>query len=388
MFDCDTHCYEPRDAITRYLPRHLLERAITTVRLANGAEVILADGRIASLNAEPDLGFDLANPPGSLKEMLKQMASGLPDDAYGPQPMRPEFLHREPRLRLLEEQGVQSCVLFPGGLAFAGENYIADTPVLYANVHAFNRWFDDEWGFHRDDRLYGTAVLSLRDLDLAIAETDHVLNRGARVVVLPTGPANGRSIADPYFDPVWARLNEARVVVAFHIMENWYNANIAPAFGLNPYPTPWQMSAWQWNNLYGERPIQDSVSALIFDNLFGRFPHLAVLCSEFGCEWVPHFVRHMDKSRGMGRNGPWIGGPLKERPSEIFRRHVRVVPYGEDDICAVVGQLGHADSIVMGSDYPHPEGLAEPAEFQKLISSLSDDTQRMILHGTAAAMFG
>ncbi len=44
------------------------------------------------------------------------------------------------------------------------------------------------------------------------------------------------------------------------------------------------------------------------------------------------FVRHMDKSRGMGRNGPWIGGKLTERPSAIFRRHVRVVPYPEDDI--------------------------------------------------------
>src|SRR5690349_8055234 len=134
MFDCDTHCYEPRDAITRYLPSDLLDRAITTVRLANGTEVILADGRIASLNAEPDLGFDHADPPGSLKEMLKQMASGRPDETYGPKPMRPEFLQREPRLRLLDAQGVQSCVLFPGGLAFAGENYIADTPVLYANL--------------------------------------------------------------------------------------------------------------------------------------------------------------------------------------------------------------------------------------------------------------
>jgi hypothetical protein len=35
----------------------------------------------------------------------------------------------------------------------------------------------------------------------------------------------------------------------------------------------------------------------------------------------------MDKSRGMGRNGPWIGGQLTERPSEVFRKHVRIVPY-------------------------------------------------------------
>ena len=75
------------------------------------------------------------------------------------------------------------------------------------------------------------------------------------------------------------------------------------------------MSAWQWHNLYGERPIEDTLSALIFDNLFGRFPNLNVLVAEFGASWVPHFIEHMDKSRGMGRNGPWIGGKLTSGPA-------------------------------------------------------------------------
>ena len=73
----------------------------------------------------------------------------------------------------------------------------------------------------------------------------------------------------------------------------------------------------------------------------------------------------MDKSRGMGRNGPWIGGPLRERPSEIFRRHVRVAPYPEDDVVKIVEDLGHADSIVMGSDYPHAEGLADAGRLRQ-----------------------
>ncbi len=55
------------------------------------------------------------------------------------------------------------------------------------------------------------------------------------------------------------------------------------------------------------------MTALIFDNLFGRYPDIKVLVSEFGAEWVPHFIRHMDKSGSMGRNGPWLGGPVKAR---------------------------------------------------------------------------
>ena len=77
IFDCDTHCYETRDAFTRYLPKELHDRAVTPVRNANGEEVILAGARVARFNSEQGLGFDLAYKPGTLKDMLKQMASGM-----------------------------------------------------------------------------------------------------------------------------------------------------------------------------------------------------------------------------------------------------------------------------------------------------------------------
>ena len=36
---------------------------------------------------------------------------------------------------------------------------------------------------------------------------------------MPMGPAHGKSPADPYFDPIWSRLNEAGVAVAYHVSE-------------------------------------------------------------------------------------------------------------------------------------------------------------------------
>jgi predicted TIM-barrel fold metal-dependent hydrolase len=146
------------------------------------------------------------------------------------------------------------------------------------------------------------------------------------------------------------------------------------------------MSAWQWMNIYGQRPIEDTLSALVFDNLFGRFPGLNVLVAEHGAEWVPQFVIHMDKSRGMGRNGPWIGGKLTEKPSEIFRRHVGVVPYPEDDIPTIVERLGYDECLLMGSDYPHAEGLAEPADFVKLLDPLDDAAKQRIMRDNADAL--
>ena len=387
LFDCDTHCYETRDAFTRHLPAEWLEHAIAPVRMPDGTERVMADNRVAVFNSEQGLGFDRAYKPGSLKEMLRQMASGNPDETYEPEPMRPEYLNRDLRLKTMDAQGVERAVLFPSAMALSVENYVKNIPAAYANVHSFNLWFDEEWGFNRDGRIFAPALLSLRDLDLAVAEVEHVLERGAKLVLLPTGPVAGRSPGDPYFDPVWSRLNEAGATVTFHIMENWYNEAIAPAWGFDPTPGAWHMSAWQWNNLYGERPIEDTLSALIFDNLFGRFPNLNVLVAEFGASWVPHFITHMDKSRGMGRNGPWIGGKLSERPSQIFLRHVRVAPYPEDDIPKIVRDLPSVDCLVMGSDFPHAEGLAEPADFAGLVSDLDPADQRKILRDNAAKLF-
>jgi predicted TIM-barrel fold metal-dependent hydrolase len=387
LFDCDTHCYEPRDAFTRYLPSEFADRAILPARNGKGEEVILVGNRVAVFNSESGLGFDLAYRPGSLKEMLRQMGSGNPDETYEPEPIRPEYLERAARLDVMARQGVEKTVLYPAGMALAAEHYCDDTEALYANLRSFNRWYDEEWGFDRDGSIYAVGMLSLRDLDSAVAETDALIAAGARVVLIPTGPAYGRSPGDPYFDPVWSRLDEAGVTVALHIMPFWYFDAISPAWGHSANPAAWHMSAWQWNNIYGERPVEDTLSALIYDNVFGRHPNLRVVVSEHGAEWVPHFLRHMDKSRGMGRNGPWKGGKLSERPSEIFRRHVRVAPYPEDDIPWIVGNLGYDDCIVMGSDYPHAEGLAEPADFVKLLDPLPADVQARILRTNADDVF-
>ena len=48
IFDCDTHCYETRDAFTRYLPAAYQDRAIAPVRTIDNREVILAGGAFRS----------------------------------------------------------------------------------------------------------------------------------------------------------------------------------------------------------------------------------------------------------------------------------------------------------------------------------------------------
>jgi predicted TIM-barrel fold metal-dependent hydrolase len=385
LVDFDQHSYESDDCFTRFMPNDKLDTAVYPIKNASGRKVLLAHNRIVNA-LEADL--DNAYVPGSLVEMLKARSSGDPTDAeryYTP--IQAEYRDHDARIKQLDEQQIEHTIMYPGGWALMAEAYLDGIDPLYDNLTSFNRWIDEDWGFNFRDRIFAPAMLSLRDLDRAVAELDRVLDAGAKFIMLAPGPAYGRSPGDPYFDPFWARVNEAKATIAYHISEFHYQENVASHWGWGLVP-PFQFSAWQWQNTYGERPITDTLSALIFDNIFGRFPNVNVLVSEFGAEWVPHFIRHMDKSRGMGRNGPWLGGQLTERPSAIFKQNIKVVPYPEDDTVALAERLGGVDCLVMGSDWPHAEGLKEPADFYAKVEGLGDDARRRFLRDNGKAVLG
>ena len=148
------------------------------------------------------------------------------------------------------------------------------------------------------------------------------------------------------------------------------------------------MSAWQWINLYGERPIEETLSALIFDNIFGRFPNLNVLVAEHGAAGC-RTSSHMDKSRGDGPQRAVDRRQADRAAQPHLQEYVRVAPYPEDDIPWIVEDLGRrADCLVMGSDFPHAEGFAEPADFAGLLAGLSEPQQRQILRDNAEKLFG
>ena len=46
---------------------------------------------------------------------------------------------------------------------------------------------------------------------------------------------------------------------------------------------------------------------------------------------------------------------------------------------ALVDQLGGTEALVMGSDWPHAEGLREPADFYLKVEGLDDARRRHFL---------
>ena len=368
LFDADNHYYEPRDCFSRYIEPAFRDQAIQVRRGEDGREETwIGDKPFTFLQNRE---YDRAMKPGALREMLRRLAEGGPEARTGmSEPMDPAYQDRDARLARMDEQGVESALLFPT-LAVCVEHFMKDDPdQLYANFHSFNRWLDETWGFAYQDRIFAPPLLSLLDEKRAVDELEWCLERGARVVSLRPGPAFGHSPADPRFDAFWARVNEAGVAVCFHIGESGYNEMMSTHFGETENPSSHLQSAFQWVSFYGDRPIMDTFAALILHNLFGRFPNVRVLSVENGSLFVSYLLKVMDKMKGMGRAGPWIGGYVKGRPSEVFKEHVYVVPYHEEDVVSLIELIG-AGHVLFGSDYPHPEGLAEPREFAELMPGI------------------
>ncbi len=138
---------------------------------------------------------------------------------------------------------------------------------------------------------------------------------------------------------------------------------------------------------FGERAIHDTLAALITHNLFGRFPTLTVLSIENGSEWVRPLLKKLDRAAKTCGPRDWPFGDPGERPREIFKRHIKVAPYPEDDSIDLVRLIG-AGAVIAGSDYPHPEGLPEPTEFADRLLQLDAAESRLIMRDTTAALLG
>ncbi len=389
LVDADNHYYEPDDCCTRHLEPAFRERAVHVATLPDGTR----EWRFG----ERPLGFhrgarDVALRPGALRDVF---AGETFDPAEPPVVAtdQPVFRNREARLRAMDEQGVEAAILLPSfGVSFEHDAH-REPEAAHAAVRAFNRFIEEDWGYAWQRRIFAPALLSLLDRELAVAEVERVLAAGARLVALRPGPVYGRSPADPWFDPVWARLAEAQVPVVLHIGVSGYPELYGALWGEPGDVAESEMSAFQWLTCFGERPIVDTLAAFVLHNLFGRHRNLRVLSLENGSRWVPDLLRAMDMAAKYSVNskgelsGRWLGGKIHDTPSEIFREHVWVAPFWEEPVASLVERIGDR-RVLFGSDWPHPEGVPEPLDFLRECQGLDARQLRRVLRENTAELLG
>jgi predicted TIM-barrel fold metal-dependent hydrolase len=290
------------------------------------------------------------------------------------------------RLALMDSQGLEAAILFPGDAAIWVEPEMHDDlEGMYANSVAWNRWCYETWTWRYQERIFIPPLLSLADPDLAVAELERILPQNPAVVYVRPGDAHGRSPADPIFDPFWARLNEAKVNVAMHLGGTEYHEDGA-RWSEDTDITFFNMNALMWTMYWGDRPAMETVWAYTLQGLFERFPNIRIVLSEMGSVWVPYTVRKMDHAFMLGKRGTYA--KLTRRPSETFKEHFLIAPYPEESVSRVAEVVG-TTPIVFGSDFPHGEGLAFPDQYAAAqLTKFSAPEVKAIMHDNLATFLG
>ena len=386
IFDGDTHVYEKDyDFFRTYLPKKFHADWLPARKFGRDGEFGFYIGERKVENFEADEEGRVP-PPGKLMEWLRAVNNGESNVSGWIHPT-PDMYDRDARIKKLDEFGVEGCLLFIGEFT-STLGYYDDPEAGHAVLHAYNEWMHDNWGLNYQDRLYATGCLALWDTEKAIAEADWLIERGCRVVVVPMGPAQGKSLAHPDFDPVWSRLNEAGVLVALHVSEATFMHSLIREWGEKPLQSRrLGQTAWQWMFCYSEIPVQMTLANMVYHNFFARFPNIRVVSVENGAAWLPTFLKKMDKSRSIARNGYWPCGQLKERPSKIFKEHCFVVAYPEDPVKEIIEQIGTSQCVLMGSDFPHAEGVPAPRDFvHEALQGVPDADVRAIMYDNGRRM--
>ena len=382
VFDADNHMYETQDALTKFLPDQY-KGAIDYVEV-RGRTKIAVRGKISEYIPNPT--FDVVARPGAQEDYFRR---GNPDgksrrEIFG-EPIRSPEAFRTPaaRLELMDEQGIDRALMFPT-LASLIEERMRDAPELtHAVVHALNQWMYETWSFDYEGRIFATPVITLPIVERAIEELEWVLERGAKAILIRPAPPSGvrgpRSFGLPEFDPFWEKVAESGVLVGMHSSDSGYDRYTNDWMGNDSEMLPFQPQAFRMLSQW--RPIEDAVAALICHGALSRHPTLKVAVIENGSSWVAPLLGNLaDVYKKMPQD-------LLEDPVEVFKRNIYVSPFWEEDLGALAELIG-TGHVLFGSDYPHPEGLADPASYVDELAGLPDESIRRIMGGNLAGLMG
>jgi predicted TIM-barrel fold metal-dependent hydrolase len=375
VFDADNHLYETEEAFTRYLPEQY--KGLIKYVQVNGRTKIAVDNVISDYIPNPT--FDVVARPGAFADYFAgNNPEGKSLREITGEPMRSvdAFRRADARLGLLDELGLDAALIFPT-LASLLEVRLTDDPDLTCTViHAFNQWLLDEWTFNYEGRIFATPIVNPSNVERGIDELDWLVGKGAKVVLLRPGPVAGhrgtRSPFLPEFDPFWARVAESEVLVTLHASDSGYQRYINDWAGSNR-----ELLVFKPNPFYDAvtpgRAINDTITSAICHGMLSRFPTVKLASVENGGNWAGSCVKALDKTYKK------MPQEFKEHPRDVFLRNVWINPFWEDSIEALVNLMS-PEHILFGSDYPHPEGMADPLNWAKEIGDLfaASDVRKMM----------
>ena len=355
VIDADGHVREADDLWERYLEPPFRARAPKIQRVPNGQLLFLLEGN--RHHRRPD----------ESPFRIKSDDSPVNENRH---------LATDPKQRLqdMDRDGIERGMLFPSAGLYLPS--VEEAAYAAALCRAYNNWLYDYCAADRR-RLMGVGVIPVQDVQAAIEETRRViLDLGFKGIFVRPNPVKGRTIDDPYYDPLYKTIQELGVPLMVHEGSGAY----LPTAGADRFPGQWFFTHTVSHSF--EQML--ACLSLICKGVLEKFPGLQVVFLESGAGWLPYWLWRMDEHYEiLPFQVPW----LKMKPSDYFRRQ-RYVSFEADEtrLGEVVEAVG-ADRVVFASDYPHWDATF-PGVTKMILDrkDLSADTKRKIMGENAARL--
>jgi uncharacterized protein len=251
----------------------------------------------------------------------------------------------EPGARLKDQDvdGIEAEVLFSSA---ARQLYsVTDEAYQRAIFRSYNEWLA-EFCSVNPQRLIGLALIPILDIEHTVADIRHYAKLGFRGVQIPTRIRDS-GYYDEKYEPMWAALEETRMVVNVHTSAT---QGVARTHYEGPRDVDPKKQSLGFANK--QAPAQQFLGNMILSGVFDRYPKLKVVCAEFDVGWVANLVQQVDYWFGRASTFDAEKNINKLPPSEYFRKNA-FFTYQDDRAGVLTAPVYGADNFLWASDYPH-----------------------------------
>ena len=247
------------------------------------------------------------------------------------------------RLKDQDTDGVEAEVLFASPSRFFYG--LTDEPFQRAILRSYNAWLH-EFCRYAPERLIGLPLLSILDVEHAVADLQEYAKLGFRGVQIPTR-IRGSGYYEPQDEPLRAVAEEAGVVINVHTT----TTQGAPR---THFEGPRSYDHWKEPLGFArtQAAAHEFLGNLIFSGVFDRHPDLKVVCAEFDVGWIAHMVRRVDHTAARWGAYDADRDINKRLPSEYLDGNIYFT-FQDDRAGMLTSPLYGENNYLWASDFPH-----------------------------------
>jgi predicted TIM-barrel fold metal-dependent hydrolase len=370
-------CWLPHDLFVANASHSMKERMPYVTQGPHGPMWVTKSG----------LNFGLANGKGGtratssgrqyipgMEHRLDRMAStGLYADG-----IQDIFRPTTPALRLQDQDrdGIQAEVMY--GLLGSG-NKMKDHEAAVEFYRIYNDWLADFCN-HDHKRLVGLASIPSHSVEVAVAEARRVIKLGLRGLDV-SASWDMVPLWNPYWDPLWKAAADANIPVHFHTIGGPPQAPLP-----EDSPEAFKVASRATREAGFSLSIATILAAVINGGALEKYPALRIVLGESGIGWIPYVLDRMDdvyENKFKGKNS------LTMKPSDYWRRQCKATFQNDRIGAKLLDDLG-IETVMWGSDYPHPDGVFPDSQehIKRQFGHLPSAARRKITCENAARFYG